>query len=74
MINITQYLHQQAKEIFWHSPYDISEHTFQVMWKCHNWKNHIPESIEQIWPQLSEETRLVALIMAEEIADREEWE
>lgn len=73
-MNILKYLRKEANKIFLHCSYDISNNTLAQREKVHEWKNHIHESIEQIWNQLSEESRLVALIMAEDRADKEEWD
>ena len=73
-MNILQYLHQEADKIFLHCPYDITDQVLGQKEKAHEWKNHIQENIAQVWSQLSEEARLVALIMAETQANNEEWE
>lgn len=40
----------------------------------HDWRNHIPEEFIPIWSKLSTETRMALAIVAERLADREEWE
>lgn len=67
------YLRQQAQKVFYSCPYDISDQTFTRREHVHEWKNHIHQSIEEIWPKLGEEARLVAVIMAEVAADNEGW-
>lgn len=41
--------------------------------KVHDWRNHIPETMQSIWDRLSMEARIVAYIFAKQAADREEW-
>ena len=40
----------------------------------HNWHNYIPDALKSRWLTLSEETRMVAACMAEQQANREEWD
>ena len=69
-----QFLRQQAKKVFHYCPYDISDQTFSYRDTVHEWKNHIHYSLEEIWPELGEEARLVALIIAGAAADEEVWD
>lgn len=41
--------------------------------KVHNWRNHVPESIREVWDALAPQARAVAILMAQERANREEW-
>lgn len=40
--------------------------------KCHDWRNHVDPDIKNIWKCLSEESRLCVVIIANNIAEREE--
>jgi hypothetical protein len=42
--------------------------------KVHDWRNHVPSSVYQVWDMLPAEARLVAFVMAQEQASREEWD
>ena len=71
---------KEAIEILYHEAQqafcggDISDATFSKAEKCHDWRNHVPFVIKKLWGSLSEEARLVSIIIAEEGSDREEWE
>lgn len=48
--------------------------TFAVpLSKVHNWRNHVPESIREVWDALAPQARAVVILMAQEQANREEW-
>lgn len=47
---------------------------FEESKKVHNWRNYVPEEIKLHWEELSLETCLVVLVMAETIAGMEEWD
>ncbi len=53
---------------------DISVATFRNEGRVHDWRNYIPEAVRELWPELSEEARLVALLVAEVGANREHWD
>ena len=42
--------------------------------RVHNWRSHVPDEIQDVWDELSDEARGIVLIMAEELASAEEWE
>lgn len=42
--------------------------------KYHDWRNHIPYGLRDIWAELSEETRTAVFVVAQLEADDEEWE
>jgi len=42
--------------------------------KCHNWMNHVPDSMKSLWGELSLETKLCILWVAEIQANQEEWD
>jgi hypothetical protein len=42
--------------------------------KCHDWKNHVPEVIENSWDSLPIVTKQIVYLMASEQAHNEEWD
>lgn len=42
--------------------------------KVHDWRNHVPACVRDSWARLSLESRLIATLMAEGSAYREEWD
>ncbi len=53
---------------------DIDDPRFEEAGRVHDWRNHVPEGLEQIWPRLNRETRAAVFVMASALADREEWD
>ena len=53
---------------------DISDSTFNRTTRVHDWRNHVPESVEQRWHTLSNTERLLVVEVAEYSAEREEWD
>lgn len=47
---------------------------FENAGKCHDWRNHIPEEIQNGWKDLPDVAKAIAIYMAEQVANREEWE
>lgn len=58
--------------------YDHVEQADNPQWdkagKVHDWRNHVPDEIMALWPNLTTEARCVAVHMAQQLADWEEWE
>lgn len=42
--------------------------------KCHDWRNYIPLQIRSIWLRFSLRERLLMSIIAQDVADNEEWD
>lgn len=42
--------------------------------KTHDWRNSVPNELEEIWGNLSMEARLIAYIYSEDIAASEVWD
>lgn len=42
--------------------------------RVHDWRNHVPDAFVLVWDKLSEETRFVIVVMADEQASRERWD
>lgn len=40
----------------------------------HNWRNHVPELVREIWVSFNDSQKKCLAIWAEELANREEWE
>jgi len=53
---------------------DLNCPNFCLAGKCHDWRNHVPSIIKDIWDELSKDAKAVAFLMASRLADREEWE
>lgn len=71
-MNVVKYLENETQNIFCGN--DISKETFNHIERVHDWRKYIPLVLQNIWTELSKETRLALLIMAEEISDNKEWE
>jgi hypothetical protein len=39
----------------------------------YDWRNHVPESIQKMWKELTMESRVVAYLVAESEARKETW-
>ena len=51
------------------------EHTdFSKAGLTHDWRNHVPQVLQDHWTELSLETHAAIYIMACRQADREEWD
>ena len=42
--------------------------------RVHDWRNYVPEIVQELWPDLSEDAKAIAYLMAEERASSEVWE
>lgn len=51
-----------------------TEPDFDGAKKCFDWRNHVPCGIHDMWTSLSLDARIVAILMAQEGADGEEWD
>ena len=47
---------------------------FRPFEDCHDWKSHIPGELRRLWAELSHESRLALFVVAQKLADDEEWE
>lgn len=41
--------------------------------KAHDWRNHVPEAIRDIWDNLTERERRLVMIACERAANNESW-
>lgn len=53
---------------------DLSNEDFSANGRVHDWRNHVDEDLCQVWPTLSDETRVEIYMMAKREADNEEWD
>jgi len=53
---------------------NIDDPKFDEAKRVHDWRNHVPFDMKDMWTRLSKETRLVIAIMAAEAADEEHWD
>lgn len=42
--------------------------------KVHNWHRHIPDEIKKMWDTFSLQTKIVAFILADKEAQKENWD
>lgn len=42
--------------------------------RIHDWRNYIPQEIRKLWDSLSEDSKMMAYYIAEEVATKEDWE
>lgn len=54
--------------------FDLSDDTFGRTGRIHDWRNHVPLSVIDIWETLTLRERFVAALVAQNMAEREEWE
>ena len=52
----------------------IEKTDFDSGGRVHNWRNHIPSPLADIWGSLSAETRACLYVMAEELSNDEHWD
>lgn len=50
------------------------DESFENISKVHDWRNYIPDEIKEIWNDLTLREKQLLFIMAEQQADKEEWE
>ena len=53
---------------------DIENPQFKKAGRIHDWRNHVPYEVKEVWNELSAEERKVFALMAGEAADMEEWD
>lgn len=53
---------------------NIEDPKFDEAGRVHDWRNHVPFYLKEMWTKLSKETRLVLAIMAADAADMEHWD
>lgn len=54
--------------------FDLSDDTFNHITKVHDWKNHVPQEVIKNWVILQTDERFLIAIVAQDAADREEWD
>lgn len=53
---------------------DLDKPEFEKAGRVHDWRNYVPSEIQEIWNELSTEAKMVASIIADDVAGREEWD
>jgi len=53
---------------------DILRPDWRTTSRVHDWRNHVPHELRELWTDLNEDARLAVYLMAERRADGEEWE
>jgi hypothetical protein len=53
---------------------DLREPKFEEAGRVHEWRNYVPDEIQALWAQLSDEARGAVYFVAEEAAGREDWD
>jgi len=56
------------------SPSDIMHPDWVHKQKIHDWKNHVPAEIQEIWNTFSRQQKKILATCAQEKADEEEWD
>ena len=51
-----------------------NEPDFEGRGRGHDWRNHVPELIRELWPDIPFVARVMAVYMANREADQEEWD
>ena len=47
---------------------------FEKARKCHDWRNYIPDEVQEVWRGLSAESKVMAYLVAEVQARQENWD
>lgn len=55
-------------------PSDWAAPEWDKQWRCHNWRNHVPDEIAEIWNTFTDVQKKVLASHFQELANREEWE
>lgn len=53
---------------------DLNEPNFDKANKVHDWRNHVTSDFIDIWDNLSLREKQIIYIMAEQQANKEEWD
>lgn len=57
------------------SPFEsLDRDDFSKASKCHDWMNHIPQEIIEIWGDLTKSQRKIAAMVAEKATESESWD
>jgi hypothetical protein len=54
--------------------YDLADDTFQRRQRVHDWRSHVGDELQEIWPELTQRERLLIALTAQRGADAEEWD
>ena len=53
---------------------DISNPEFEKAGKVHDWRNHVPQIIRDLWKTFTAEQKIALMTWAENLAELEHWE
>jgi hypothetical protein len=53
---------------------NLDKPEFENAGRVHDWRNHVPDDIKEVWGQLSYEAKFIAAYVADEAAGKEEWD
>ncbi len=53
---------------------EIENPRWNLLKKCHEWKNHVGDSVIEIWDTFTLDQKLAIAVDAQERANREDWE
>lgn len=56
------------------TPNDAQEPHWEREDRVHNWRNHVSDEIEALWPTFTPEQRAALARQAQELADAERWD
>ena len=53
---------------------NIDDDTFENAQKCHDWRNHVPTGIIDVWKHLSGTERALVALVADHADSAEDWD
>lgn len=53
---------------------EISEPKWEKCGRVHDWRNYIPEFVQKDWKYLTLNSRAILFVIAEDQANREDWD
>ena len=53
---------------------NLQDDTFRHKTKVHDWRNHVPEEIEENWKMFDYRDRKLIAFITQSFADKEEWD
>lgn len=52
----------------------LNQPDFRNRGRVHDWRNHVPDELREMWPQLTFRERAIIALIADDLADGENWE
>ena len=53
---------------------NINNDAFENIQKCHDWRNHVPTEVADVWKDLSQLERALVALVADHAASSEDWD